>query len=101
MAHVRTGRHEWTKEAGEKHCAKCKEPAPAKGKKAERAAKAPKAAKAAKEKKVSALDAAAQVLASAKEPMNSKALIEQMAAKGLWTSPGGATPHATLGGCLQ
>jgi hypothetical protein len=23
-------------------------------------------------------------------------MIEQMAAKGLWTSPGGATPHATL-----
>jgi hypothetical protein len=46
--------------------------------------------------KLSALDAAAQVLASANEPMNTKALIEAMAAKGYWTSPGGKTPHATL-----
>jgi hypothetical protein len=45
---------------------------------------------------MSALDAAAQVLANAKEPMNTKAMIEAMAAKGLWTSPGGKTPHATL-----
>ena len=42
------------------------------------------------------LDAAAQVLAGSKEPLNTKAMIEQMAAKGLWTSPGGKTPHATL-----
>jgi hypothetical protein len=28
--------------------------------------------------------------------MNAKALIEAMASKGYWTSPGGATPHATL-----
>ena len=47
-------------------------------------------------KKLSAIDAAAQVLASSKEAMNCKALIETMAAKGLWTSPGGKTPHATL-----
>ncbi len=59
-------------------------------------AKATKKAKPAKEKKVSALDAAAQVLASSKEPMNAKELIEAMAAQGLWTSPGGKTPHATL-----
>lgn len=50
----------------------------------------------AKAKKLSAIDAAAQVLASAKEPMNTKKLIETMAAKGLWNSPGGKTPHATL-----
>ena len=50
----------------------------------------------AKPKKLSAIDAAAQVLANSKEPMNCKALIEAMAAKGLWTSPGGKTPHATL-----
>jgi hypothetical protein len=50
----------------------------------------------AKTKKVSAIDAAAQVLAGAKEPMNAKQMIEAMAAKGLWTSPGGKTPHATL-----
>ncbi len=46
--------------------------------------------------KLSALDAAAKVLATAKEPMNAKELIEAMAAKKLWTSPGGKTPHATL-----
>lgn len=58
--------------------------------------KAAKKAKAPKEKKVSAIDAAAQVLAGAKEPMNAKEMIEAMAAKGLWSSPGGKTPHATL-----
>jgi len=47
-------------------------------------------------KKLSALDAAAQVLAASKEPMNAKEMIDAMAAKGLWTSPGGKTPHATL-----
>jgi hypothetical protein len=58
----------------------------------------PKAAKtkARKEKKVSAIDAAAQVLAGAKEPMTAKEMIEAMATKALWTSPGGKTPHATL-----
>jgi hypothetical protein len=71
------------------------------------AAKATKATKATPKKatkapakkrqgKLSALDAAAQVLAGSKEPLNTKAMIEQMAAKGLWTSPGGKTPHATL-----
>ena len=62
-------------------------------------AKAAKKAKAPKEKangKLSALDAAAKVLGEAKEPMNTKAMIEAMAAKGYWTSPGGKTPHATL-----
>ena len=55
-----------------------------------------KAPKEAIEKKLSAIDAAAQVLAASKEPMNAKEMIEAMAAKGLWTSPGGKTPHATL-----
>jgi hypothetical protein len=50
----------------------------------------------AKAKKVSAIDAAAQILAGANEPMNAKQMIEAMTAKGLWTSPGGKTPHATL-----
>jgi hypothetical protein len=65
-------------------------------------AKAPKAegkkAKPAetKAKKVSALDAAARVLAEAKEPMNCQEMIKVMADKGYWTSPGGKTPHATL-----
>ncbi|MGD9722627.1 MAG: HTH domain-containing protein [Pirellulales bacterium] len=71
-----------------------------------KASKAPKAAPAkkakakppgdGKSKKLSALDAAAQVLVAAKEPMNAKQMIEAMAAKGLWTSPDGKTPHATL-----
>jgi hypothetical protein len=55
-----------------------------------------KKAKEPKAKKTSALDAAAQVLADAKEPMNTRQMIEAMAAKNLWTSPGGKTPHATL-----
>jgi HB1, ASXL, restriction endonuclease HTH domain len=61
-----------------------------KGKAASKKAKEPKA------KKVGALDAAAQVLAGSKEPVNCKDLIEAMAKKGLWTSPGGKTPHGTL-----
>ena len=47
-------------------------------------------------KKVSALDAAARVLAEEGRPMTCKELIEAMAAKGYWTSPGGQTPDATL-----
>src|SRR3954447_11449404 len=49
-----------------------------------------------KEKKLSAIDAAAQVLSGSKAPMNAKEMIEAMTAKALWTSPGGKTPHATL-----
>ena len=48
------------------------------------------------DKKMSALDAAAKVLGEAKEPLNTKAMIERMSAKGYWTSPGGKTPHSTL-----
>ena len=50
----------------------------------------------AKEKKMSALDAAAKVLAEKGDPMSSKEMIEAMATKGYWTSPGGQTPTATL-----
>ena len=46
--------------------------------------------------KLSALDAAAKVLAEAGEPLNTKQMVEAMATKKLWTSPGGKTPHATL-----
>jgi hypothetical protein len=49
-----------------------------------------------KANKLSAIDAAAQVLAASKEPMNAKEMIEAMMAKALLTSPGGKTPHATL-----
>ena len=55
----------------------------------------------AKPKKLSALDAAAKVLAESKEPLNTREMIEAMAKKGLWTSPGGATPWATLYSALS
>ena len=59
-----------------------------------KAPKAPKAPKA--DGKLSCIDAAAKVLADAKEPMTTKAMIEAMGAKGLWSSPNGQTPAATL-----
>ncbi len=49
-----------------------------------------------KPKRVSALDAAVQVLAKSAKPMRAKELIAEMGAKGLWKSPGGKTPEATL-----
>src|ERR1700674_2802804 len=72
-------------------------------KKAE-AAETPKAetAKAAKKKadpkpkKTSALDAAAKVLGETGQPMTCLEMIDAMSKKGYWTSPGGATPQATL-----
>jgi hypothetical protein len=71
-------------------------PAKGKGEKAAKQAKAPKPAKEAKPKRVSALDAAAQVLAASEVPMRAKEMIAEMEAKGLWKSPGGKTPEATL-----
>lgn len=47
-------------------------------------------------KKLSSIDAAAKVLAESGAPMSAKEMIDAMAAKGYWTSPGGKTPHATL-----
>ena len=61
--------------------------------------KKPKAKKADREqkpKRLSALDAAAQVLAKAGKPMRAQELIEAMCETGLWKSPAGKTPHATL-----
>jgi hypothetical protein len=46
--------------------------------------------------KLSAIDAAAKVLAETGQPMTCKELIAAMADKQLWTSPGGKTPDATL-----
>ena len=46
-------------------------------------------------KKLSCLDAAAQLLKSAGEPMNCKAMIDAMSAKKLWTTDA-PTPAATL-----
>jgi hypothetical protein len=63
------------------------------------AAKAPKANTAKrrgdKAKKPSGLDAAAKVLAEAKEPLGAKEMVGQMLAKGLWRT-GGKTPSATI-----
>jgi HB1, ASXL, restriction endonuclease HTH domain len=46
--------------------------------------------------KLSALEAAVRVLGEEGRAMNCQALIEAMAAKGYWTSPGGKTPASTL-----
>ncbi len=46
--------------------------------------------------KMSALDAAAKLLSESKQPLRCREMIEQMAAKGYWKSPGGRTPAATL-----
>src|SRR5256885_16280297 len=66
---------------------------PPKGKRAKRKREA-KAGKAPKAKKTSALDAAAKVLAEQGKPMNCQEMIEAMATKGYWASPGGKTPAA-------
>jgi hypothetical protein len=61
--------------------------------------KAEKKAKAkpeARDKKLSAINAAYKVLADTGKAMNTQELITAMTEKGLWTSPGGLTPAATL-----
>jgi hypothetical protein len=59
------------------------------------AAKKP-ATKNGKPKKLSQIDAAVQVLAKAREPMNCTAMVEAMIERGLWSSPNGKTPTAML-----
>ena len=44
----------------------------------------------------SAIDAAAKLLGETSEPMNCQTMIDAIAKKGWWSSPGGKTPHATL-----
>jgi hypothetical protein len=61
---------------------------------AKRGAKGAKTA--AEPKRLSALDAAAKILADSKEPMRSGDLVTQMEKKGLWTSKAGKTPAATI-----
>ena len=62
-----------------------------------KAKKAPAKAKPKKaDGKMSALDAAAKVLAEAKQAMTCKEMIDAMASKGYWTSPAGRTPDRTL-----
>jgi hypothetical protein len=74
--------------------------APARGKggkpKSEKAARPAKPTKPAKPKRLSALDAAAQIVAASDKPMRATDMIAEMEAKGLWKSPGGKTPEATL-----
>jgi hypothetical protein len=50
---------------------------------------------------MSALDAAAKVLAKEAEPLSARQLIERMAGKGYWTSPLGRTPWGTLSAAIQ
>jgi hypothetical protein len=81
------GKKDKTKPAGAKPTTSAKHP------------KTPKPAKEPKPKKMSALDAAAKILGDEDktgEGMRAPDLIEAMSAKGLWNSPGGKTPHATL-----
>jgi len=51
-------------------------------------------------KKLSALDAAAKVLGETRLAMTCREIVEAMAAKGYWTSPGGATPWSTLNAAI-
>ena len=71
--------------------AKAKQPA---GK--AKASKMPALAAPTPAKKPSQIEAALQGLAKAGEPMNCQAMVEAMAAQGLWQSPGGKTPAGTL-----
>jgi hypothetical protein len=59
----------------------------------------PKAAKAGTEKKMSCLDAAAQVLKDKGEPMQCKSMVEAMFQKKLWHSDA-PTPAATLSSAI-
>jgi hypothetical protein len=60
-----------------------------------KAAKAKKTPAEPKEKKTSGLDAAYDVLRAKGEPMTCKAIVEEMLAKGMWTT-NGKTPAATI-----
>jgi hypothetical protein len=50
--------------------------------------------------KLSALSAAARVLAETGRALNCRELIQTMAAQGYWTSPCGRTPEATLAAAM-
>jgi len=69
-----------------------KTPPAAKGKTAQKAA----SSKSGPATKLSAIAAAARVLTETGRAMTCPELIEAMAAKRYWTSPGGRTPAATL-----
>ncbi len=75
---------------------KPKNPKTPKAEKAPKQPREPKPAKAPKPKRVSALDAAATVLADTKKPMRAIDLIAEIQTRGLWSSPRGKTPEASL-----
>src|SRR5262245_6136701 len=93
----------WQPDSGRTHMATTKT---TKGRKASKATEPDAMAKTVKAKArkaptenakgMSALDAAAKVLAGADGPLNCKEMIDAMAAKGYWQSPGGKTPASTL-----
>jgi len=56
----------------------------------------PKTRKPPRSGKLSALAAAAKVLAEAGESLTTQQMVAAMTAKRYWTSPAGKTPHATL-----
>jgi FtsZ-interacting cell division protein ZipA len=58
--------------------------------------RAPKAPKVKTPRADGCLTIAARLLAESTTPLGTKALIETMASRGLWTSPGGKTPASTL-----
>ncbi len=89
------GSHEWEGEGEVRACKKCHEPAPL------AIRRTVKLEKPQSEKGMSALDAAAKLLADSTGPLNCKELIEGIATKGYWTSPGGKTPHSTLYAALM
>jgi hypothetical protein len=74
----------------------CPEVAEDNAKTSSKAAKTAAAKKDANPKKLSAIDAAAKVLGETGQPMRCPELIEAMAKKRYWQSPGGKTPAATL-----
>ncbi len=51
-------------------------------------------------KQMGGLDAAAKILADAKEPMTVKTIVEQAEARGLWKSRTGKTPAATISAAI-
>lgn len=60
-----------------------------------------KTKKEAGEKKMSLLDAAAQILARRTNAMTAKELVQEAQSRGLWSSPNGKTPEATLNAALH
>ncbi|KKN89659.1 hypothetical protein LCGC14_0235050 [marine sediment metagenome] len=59
-----------------------------------------KVVKETKEKKMSQLDAAVVILGEADGPLNCKEMVSRMAEKGLWSSPKGKTPAATVNAAI-